>query len=92
MLIQIVACEKNDSGGIYIELAAEKKAIWVYVGNSYLNVCVKNAAHGVYRGSGRVFHHGDRFADAIESYKCPTVKALIKHAKHLSETGIPVAA
>ena len=91
MMIQVIANEVNEHGGIWIELSSEKKAISVYVGGSYLSVCVQNAMHAAYRGGGRTFHSEDRFAEAIASYKCSTVRALIECAKDLA-AGHAVAA
>jgi hypothetical protein len=68
-----------------MELRTEKRAISVYVSECYLNITVQNSSHAAYRGSGRVFVSDDRFAEAVESYKCQKVKALIAAAKELAD-------
>jgi hypothetical protein len=80
MMIQVVSDNALDNNCRALELSTGKKDIMIFIGNMYTSVCVKNAAHSVWKGSGRVFHGEDRLTQAIASYKDGAVKAMIAAA------------
>lgn len=82
MQIQVINNENID-GNHSLELATDKKAMSIFVGGSFTTVCVKNASHAAYRGSGRVFHGDNTLEQARDSYKSAAVKAMIETAMEL---------
>lgn len=83
MTIQIISDERLENNCRAFELATEKKTISIFLGGSFTTVCVKNASHAAYRGSGRVFHGDDTLSQALDSYKDGTVKSMIEAAMEL---------
>ena len=74
---------------IHVELACGKKA--AYLGfnfkHGFIDVCVQNASHRVWRGMGRTFRS---FAEAIDAYKSPEVKAMIRHLEDMARPKLVV--
>jgi len=83
MMIQLVSDNALDNNCRSLELSTGKKEIRIFIGGSFTSVCVKNAAHSVWKGCGRVFHGNDTLAQAVASYKDSAVKAMIETAMEI---------
>lgn len=80
MTIQIVSHTK-ENGNQYFLLQADKKSAFVGVTPHYITVACQNMMHKVYRGAGRTFWGG--WQEAIDAYKSPEMKEMIRAAKNL---------
>lgn len=84
MTILVEKFETLPNGAKSMEFTAEKTAVSIYHGDSFSTVCVKNAAHAVYRKGGRTFHGERRLERAAEEYKSSAVKAILAFAISLA--------
>jgi len=74
----LLSVTTNEAGRFY-KASTEKVTVSVSVCRSYLNVCVHNASASLNRNlGGKVFHHEDRFTQAISAYKLSAVKAILE--------------
>ncbi len=77
MNITIVKSMSVD-GYSYVELTDGIKSAWFTRSDYGVQICVQNASHKVWRKCGRRF---DDFAEALEAYRSPFMKAAIPLAQ-----------
>lgn len=77
----------TDDYGKTLELQGEKKAAMIRRSEMYVQVICRNAAHAVWRGSGKHFHGDNAWQQAIEAYKSSEMKELIRFAQQEMESG-----
>lgn len=86
----LIESETRSEYGVSYSLTCGNKS--AYVGFNFtmqsVSVCVKNASHKVYRGSGRRFSD---FEAAIEGYKSPEVKAMIRFLSEAINPDLAIA-
>lgn len=80
MNIQILE-QTTDNGNHYFTMASDKKEVYLSADkHGTVNVCVQNAAHQVFRGSGKFFYGEKAWKEALNAYKSADVKAMIEFA------------
>jgi hypothetical protein len=82
MTILIEQQETDPNGTSFVAASCGNKSAWVSAcnGGEWVTVCCKNAAHRVWRGSGKTF---GSFADALEAYRSPEMRAIIEAAREI---------
>ena len=77
MNVEIVN-ESNGEGTACFELACGKQAAFVtFPKSGGVWVCCQNAAHRVWRGSGKAF---SSVSEALENYRSPEMRTMIEYA------------
>ena len=76
--IEIQNVTKSEHG-TYFNCKACKKSVYVSVTEWNINVCVSNASHQAWGGSGRFFQ---TFDEAIKAYKSEEMKELLREVSN----------
>lgn len=71
--VQILKVTKSEYG-TYFNCLAGKKSVYISVTEHSINVCVSNASHKAWGGSGRFFR---TFEEAVKAYKSEDVKEIL---------------
>lgn len=83
MNVEIVDHKKLTEVNASLILRTGRKEMQIFRGASSVTFIIDNAAHRVWRGSGKTFHGETAYADALKAYRSAEAKAMILKAQEI---------